>query len=215
MRTTQEWVVERKAFKGEEGQVKGMLLTDNLMAYVERKLFSLNTGHAITAYLGHLSGYTYIHESIEDPIILSIVREAMHESGAALIKKHNFFPEEHAAYIKKIEERFRNTNIKDDVNRVGREPLRKLKKSDRLVGPAWMAKEYGLKMDYLAKGIAAAMRYQNDEDEQAKELKKMIDEHGVEHAVTQLTEFPHGGVEHRKVVDAYHALNDITNKQRS
>ncbi len=27
-----------------------MELTDNLMAFVERKLFTLNTGHAITAY---------------------------------------------------------------------------------------------------------------------------------------------------------------------
>lgn len=30
---------------------------ENLPAYLERKLFTMNTGHATTAYLGHLKGY--------------------------------------------------------------------------------------------------------------------------------------------------------------
>ena len=46
-----EWNVEEASFKGEVPKIDGMNLADNLMAYIERKLFTLNTGHCITAYL--------------------------------------------------------------------------------------------------------------------------------------------------------------------
>jgi mannitol-1-phosphate 5-dehydrogenase len=61
--------------------------TDNLMAFVERKLFTLNTGHIVTAYLGKLRGYRTIREAIEDPLIRSKVRRAMEESGAVLVQR--------------------------------------------------------------------------------------------------------------------------------
>ncbi len=63
-----------------------MNLADNLMAYIERKLFTLNTGHAITAYIGYLKGYKTIEESIKDKFICDIVKSAMVESGEGLIK---------------------------------------------------------------------------------------------------------------------------------
>lgn len=47
-----EWIVDEQQFKGEIPDISGMEKTDNLMAFVERKLFTLNTGHCITAYLG-------------------------------------------------------------------------------------------------------------------------------------------------------------------
>lgn len=49
--TFSEWIVDKTQFKGALPNIPGMELTDNLMAFVERKLFTLNTGHAITAYL--------------------------------------------------------------------------------------------------------------------------------------------------------------------
>ncbi len=49
-------------------------LTDNLMAFVERKLFTLNTGHAITAYLGKLAGHQTIRDAILDESIRAVVK---------------------------------------------------------------------------------------------------------------------------------------------
>lgn len=54
--TFSEWIVDKTQFKGALPTIPGMELTDNLMAFVERKLFTLNTGHAITAYLGRTGG---------------------------------------------------------------------------------------------------------------------------------------------------------------
>ena len=53
-----------------------MTLVDDLMAYIERKLFTLNTGHCITSYLGKLRGFPTIDEAIADEEIYDIVSKA-------------------------------------------------------------------------------------------------------------------------------------------
>ena len=147
-----EWNVEKASFKGEIPQIEGMNLADNLMAYIERKLFTLNTGHAITAYLGTLKGLKTIDEAIADEKIYAIVHAAMKESGDGLIRKHGFDTEAHYHYIDKIIGRFKNPYLKDDVTRVGREPLRKLSPTDRLTKPMMTAYGYGLPVDHLILG---------------------------------------------------------------
>ena len=208
-----EWIVDRKQLKlGESGtlDIEGMQLTDDLAAFVERKLFTLNTGHAITAYLGTLYGYSTICSSIQHEEIARVVRGAMHESGAALMKKHPLFtPQEHREYVEKIEARFLNPNISDDVKRVGREPMRKLGREDRLLGPTYMALGYGLPINHLACGIAAALLYENPEDQQAVELKAMVARLGAEKAVAEVTGFEETGVEYRLVLDAYRELDAL------
>ena len=148
--------MEKASFKGEIPQIPGMNLADDLMAYIERKLFTLNTGHCITAYVGALKGKTTIKEAIEDPEIYELVHGAMEQSGAGLIRKHNFDAEAHAHYIDKIIRRFKNPYLKDEAARVGREPIRKLSADDRLVKPMMTALGYGLPVDKLITGIGAA-----------------------------------------------------------
>ena len=125
-----EWNVEEKSFVGGAPHIEGMNLADNLLAYIERKLFTLNTGHAITAYLGRMKGLATIDESIADPAIFAIVKEAMQQSGQALVEKFGFDRDAHFKYIDKIIGRFKNPYLKDDVTRAGREPLRKLSSTD-------------------------------------------------------------------------------------
>jgi len=183
-----EWNVERDGFKGEIPNIEGMNLTDNLMAYVERKLFTLNTGHAISAYLGNLKGYKTVDESINDEEIYNVVKAAMIESGNGLIKKYNFDEEMHLKYIDKIILRFKNVHLNDDVERVGREPLRKLSPSDRLIKPLETALSYGLNVDNLITGIAAALRFCSDADAQSLKLNKDIEEKGVTEIITTITQ---------------------------
>ena len=166
----QEWIVDKDLFKGEIPTIKGMELTDNLMAFIERKLFTLNTGHAITAYLGVMKGYKTIKDSIEDAEIEKAVTDAMKESGEVLIKRYDFDREKHYAYIEKILKRFRNPYLKDEVQRVGRQPLRKLSFNERLIKPLRGTEEYGTANENLINGIVAAMKYENIEDEEAKTL---------------------------------------------
>lgn len=174
-----EWNVEEASFKGEIPKIEGMNLAGNLMAYIERKLFTLNTGHCITAYLGFLKGYETIDQSIADEEIFTIVKSAMTESGMGLVKKHGLDKEAHLKYIDKIINRFKNPYLKDDVVRVGREPLRKLSATDRLSKPTLTAAGYGLPVDHLLVGIAAALHYKNDQDPQSVELQQKVEKLGI------------------------------------
>ncbi|MEY8713571.1 mannitol-1-phosphate 5-dehydrogenase [Mangrovibacter phragmitis] len=185
--TFSEWIVDKTQFVGELPAIKGMELTDNLMAFVERKLFTLNTGHAITAYLGQMAGHQTIRDAILDPAIRAVVKGAMEESGAVLIKRYGFDAEKHAAYIQKILGRFENPYLKDDVERVGRQPLRKLSAGDRLIKPLLGTLEYGLPHPNLVKGIAAAMHYHSEQDSQAQELAKLLAEKGPRAALADVS----------------------------
>ncbi|WP_317855723.1 mannitol-1-phosphate 5-dehydrogenase [Chakrabartyella piscis] len=180
-----EWNVEASAFKGEVPEIAGMNLVENLMAYIERKLFTLNTGHAIASYLGYLKGYETVDQSIADEEIYKIVSSAMAESGKGLEQKHGFDWEAHKKYIVKIISRFQNKYLQDDVARVGREPLRKLSATDRLVNPMMTAYGFGLPVDNLLIGIGAALCYNNVNDPQSVELQSKIQEKGVKAAFAE------------------------------
>lgn len=97
-----EWDVERSGWKGELPEIDGMAVVDDLSAYIERKLFTLNSGHAICAYLGCLRGHHAILDSVSDPVIGPIVYRAMQQSGAGLVKKFSMDAEKHQAYIDRI-----------------------------------------------------------------------------------------------------------------
>ncbi len=185
-----EWNVEEKSFVGGAPHIEGMNLADNLLAYIERKLFTLNTGHAITAYLGRMKGLATIDESIADPAIFAIVKEAMQQSGQALVEKFGFDRDAHFKYIDKIIGRFKNPYLKDDVARVGREPLRKLSSTDRLGKPMMTAREYGLPCDKLLLGIGAALHYNNPEDPQSVKMQELIAAKGLRQAVSEITSIP-------------------------
>ncbi len=182
-----EWNVEKASLKGKIPEIPGMNLADNLMAYIQRKLFTLNTGHCITAYTGILAGFKTIDQAIADPQIFDLVKAAMTQSGDGLIKKFGFDKEAHYKYIDKIINRFKNPYLQDDVTRVGREPLRKLSADDRLISPLTTALSYGLPVDKLILGIGAALRYNNPEDAQSVELQEKIAAKGVSAAFSEVS----------------------------
>ena len=205
-----EWAVDRNALRMPiTPPVRGMTLTDSLTAYIERKLYTLNCAHAIAAYLGFAYGLEMIDQALANPEILQDVRGALGESGAALIRKHGFDESEHEQYIARVLRRLVNPRLHDDVLRVGRQPLRKLAKGDRLLGPVAMAREYGLPIDYLARGIAAAFLFELEDDQQSVELIGKVNEVGIERAVVEYTGLAAGSDVHGKIVGAYMQLKKL------
>ncbi|EJG2017726.1 mannitol-1-phosphate 5-dehydrogenase [Vibrio parahaemolyticus] len=201
-----EWIVDEQQFKGDIPNIAGMEKTNNLMAFVERKLFTLNTGHCITAYLGCLKGHRTIREAIEDPNIHAEVKQAMQESGEVLIRRYGFDRDMHNAYIEKILGRFANPYLVDEVDRVGRQPIRKLGANDRLVKPLLGTIEYGTENKTLLKGIAAALKYTNDTDPQAVELQTSLKAVGVKKTLATYTGLAEDSVEVAQIEVIYHQL---------
>lgn len=181
-------IIDRNVFIGNLPNIEGLSLKENLNAYIERKLFTLNTGHAITAYLGAQKNKETIYEAINDSEIKNIVLGAMRESGEVLIKRHGFRSEEHETYIQKILNRFFNPYLKDSVFRVGREPIRKLSYNDRLIKPILGTLEYNLRHDNLLKGVISAFKFYSPDDKESVELKSMLKNEKLEKVILKITE---------------------------
>ncbi len=197
-----EWNIDNTQIKGEL-LLEGVNRVDNLSAYIERKLFTLNTGHAIIAYLGYMKGHDTIEQSIADPDILRYVLAAMKESGAALAQKFGMDIDEHIAYCEKIIKRFRNYYLNDKVNRIGRDPLRKLAAGDRLISPLTTAYGYGLPIDNLLLGIGAALHFQYPGDPESSRMQEMIREVGLSAAIEKITGIEASSPLNMKIVKAY------------
>lgn len=180
-----EWVVETSSMKGERPIVEGITYVEELAPFIERKLFTVNTGHASVAYLGYAHGWPTIAESVEDDSLRERVLGVLDETGRLLIQKHGFDEEDHERYKQKILSRFRNPYISDDVTRVARTPIRKLGHEERLVSPALQLLERGEEPIYLAGVIGAVLRYDDPADEEAVELRKMVQASGERAALSQ------------------------------
>ena len=201
-----EWIVDETQFKGDIPVIEGMQKTDNLMAFIERKLFTLNTGHIMTAYLGALSGHETVKNAIDDDAICAQVKQAMQESGEVLIQRYGFERDAHSAYIEKIIGRFANPYLHDEIDRVGRQPIRKLGENDRLVKPLLGTIEYGTANDTLLKGIAAAFMYKNSDDPQAIELQESLQSVGLLATLAKYTGLAEDSAEAIKIEKLFIAM---------
>lgn len=182
-----EWAIESGPFGANRPHIPGAHFVADLGPYIERKLFTVNTGHAAAAYLGSRAGRSKIAEALADEAVFAGVRAALEETSALLVAKHGFAEAEMAEYRETILQRFRNPELPDTVDRVGRQPLRKLSRHERLIGPAVQAQERGLRVEGLLAVIEAALHFESAEDEQAQQLQKLLTELDAEALTTEVT----------------------------
>ncbi|KAG9203386.1 protein disulfide isomerase (PDI) protein [Epicoccum nigrum] len=184
-----EWCVEQKPFEngGKKPEIKGVHYVDDLEPYIERKLFTVNTSHATAAYYGHNRHIPYIHEVLQDKELHDVVRAAVKETANLIVTKHGISAQEQDDYVEKIVSRISNPTLKDNVERVGRAPLRKLSRKERFIGPAAQLAEMGEKVDALLGSIEMAYRFQNVEgDDESAELAKILKSNSAEDVVNQV-----------------------------
>jgi mannitol-1-phosphate 5-dehydrogenase len=182
-----EWTARRQTYQG--ARLAGMdclELVDNQTARLERKLFIHNGGHAVCGYAGFERGHRYIHEAIADPEVERRVGGALGELCQVVARKHGFGEVKLAAYAADLGRRGSIAEMKDDVLRVVRDPIRKLSAHERLVAPALLAVEYGLPREWIVRGIASVLRYRHPGDAQSLRLGQMIAERGLETVLVEV-----------------------------
>lgn len=185
-----EWDVERGGFKGEVPVIEGMHVVDDLSAFIERKLFTLNGPNAVTGSLGWLKGYETVKEALEDKEIYGIVFGMMEECGAMLAKRHGFTPKEMENYRLSLMGRFLNPYIVDKLTRVAREPIRKLAPNDRIIAPMNYAHSFGIDTPNYYIGIASLLLYRFEEDSQSMELSSAAKVLGVRKVLEKYCAIP-------------------------
>jgi mannitol-1-phosphate 5-dehydrogenase len=185
-----EWCVDQTPFKSAGGhpEIKGVHWVDDLNPYIERKLFTVNTGHATAAYYGHQAHKRTIYDALNDEAIRERVHDALSETSHLVCNKHAISPSEQRDYVDKIIARISNPMLEDVVDRVGRAPLRKLSRKERFIGPASQLAERGEKCDALMGGVEMALKFQNvPGDEESEELAKILSEKSAKEATLQIT----------------------------
>ena len=180
-----ELPVDKDAFRGESPDLVGLSPYTPFEFYIKRKLFLHNGGHALCAYLGYEKGYEYIWQAIADPEIYTAAKASMMTSAQALVARFGESVRENVENnVTDLLMRFQNKALKDTVARVGADPVRKLRRNDRIVGAALFAIEQGIDPAPIVKGIAAALKFDRAEDATAPEIQKALKEQGIDFVLT-------------------------------
>lgn len=185
--------VDSEAFRGGIPDIVGLVPYTPFSFYIRRKLFIHNMGHAICAYLGWLKGYEYIWQAVADEDIQNTARSAMDGSAAALSKEYGVPEEELKEHVRDLLFRFGNKALRDTTVRVGADPVRKLRKDDRLVGAALYCMEQGVDPSMIVCGIAAALKFAPEGDKAAEKLQKVLKEEGLDAVIETYMGIPASG----------------------
>lgn len=171
-----EWAVEAGPFGENVPNIPGVTWVDDLAPYITRKLFTVNTGHAATAYFGYQAGINSIADALTNPEVRNQVAAVLAETKQLIVEKFGFAPEVQQAYIDKIIARFQNPALPDTVQRVGRAPARKISRNERFVGPAADLVELGHSPLALVGAVAAALAFDVADDPEAAQLQQDLAE---------------------------------------
>ncbi len=188
-------ILDRKGFKNKVLEYPEIKAVENIAAWVDRKLFIHNLGHAASAYLGFKKypEKELISEVLEDDQIELKVRRVMTESSAALLCEYpdDFNKEALADHIDDLLLRFQNKALGDTVFRVGRDLSRKLGKDDRILGSAGLCIKHHLPYDEIINIFYSALEFaasdQGGESFRADEtFLEGVSEMGIQKTLTAL-----------------------------
>lgn len=146
-------ILDKKGFLNPIPEIQWLAPKENMKAWVDRKSFIHNLGHAAAAYTGFLKHpeKVFLYEILDDPEIFQTTRQTMQQSASVLMKIHpgEFTTEDLETHIDDLLSRFRSKTLRDTVLRVGCDLMRKLGPEDRLVAPITKAIRTGLPFDKI------------------------------------------------------------------
>ena len=161
-------ILDEKGFKSQVPKIQGIAAKSNIKAWVDRKAFIHNLGHATAAYFGnHLHpNSVYLYEVLDDQTVFDFTREVMLQSAETLQAAYpdEFTLHDLVSHIDDLLHRFRNRALKDTVFRVGQDLQRKLGADDRFMGAVHLAILHGKPYGTILKAMSFGLFF-NAEDE--------------------------------------------------
>ena len=118
-----------------------------------------NGPHAIIAWYASLLGYSWLGQGMGDPRVSELAQRLIGEAvGPALVAENPHMADAVTGFSKTFLQRC-NTSFKDPCARVGRDPLRKLQRNERIFRSIDLAKKHGIDSSALEFGTALALHY--------------------------------------------------------
>lgn len=180
--------VDRTALHETPPPVAGFTYVDDIEAVLTQKLFTFNGLHAAAAYLGYREGCATIDQAVSRHDVAPQLAGFLEEVSAVLVSRYpSIALSDQQNFAQKTLTRIQNPYLHDTPARVGREPLRKLGQHDRLVQPALLAPEAGVKPTYITRAIAAGFCFDSPTDPQAIEIQNGIRTEGARATIARVT----------------------------
>ena len=158
-------LIEEKQPHGFIRGLKKFHTKEDLDPFAISKFLGHNAIHALLGYLAKQQGIAYMHEAGKQKDLMEMVRSAfIDEAGAGLCKEFSqvsdplFSEVGFCDYVDDALIRMVNPFLRDPVDRVTRDPVRKLGWEDRLIGSMKLACRAGVEPKILAKGAALALQ---------------------------------------------------------
>ena len=162
-------ILDRKGFKSPIPDIKGLAPKDNIKAWVDRKAFIHNLGHATAAYYGFYQhpDAVYMYEVLDDSEVFRFTRDIMLQSADILKAAYplEFTGAELEDHIDDLIFRFRNKALKDTIFRVGQDLIRKLSAGDRFMGSIHLAIQYRRPYDIILKAMSYGLCFKAKDEE--------------------------------------------------
>lgn len=190
-------ILDKKAFRSEVPAISGLAPKENMKAWVDRKSFIHNLGHAAGAYFGFIQspGNNFMFEVLAVPEVFHKTRAAMLQSADILMKKYpgEFSNEDLTLHIDDLLMRFQNKALGDTVFRVGCDLMRKLGPEDRLAGAIKAAIDYNLPYEKILNALICGFHFRaTDENGELYpgdvEFSKHFDQ-GTDHLLKEICGF--------------------------
>lgn len=133
--------------------------------FLTRKLYTYNAASCVIAYLGWVKGYENYGDAANDEEILALLDQNYEATNRALCKEFGYEEADQREFALLSKKKFCDRTITDTVARNARDPQRKLKASERIIGPVRLLCKYGEDTSVLEQTAAAAILYQTAPDD--------------------------------------------------
>ena len=124
------WVIEDNFVDNQRPSWEkvGTVMTDDVEPYEFIKIFLLNVPHSCIAYAGLNKKYEYVHEAIGDPEIHDLLNRMIIDEVFPILQRNIGEVIDWKSYYVQTIKRFKNSHVKDRLDRIARDGLEKLKK---------------------------------------------------------------------------------------
>lgn len=174
-----ELPVDQNGFRGPIPEITAMTAYDDFPRFTARKFYIHNCGHAMLSYFGYLKKVEFGWQALQDPEISQHLFNGWEESAHGIATRYGAEMDWLKEHMQDLYQRFQNRSLGDTIFRLGRDPVRKLGPTDRLVAPARLVLESGRFPAHIARSIAQAFQFDPPEDPVAVALQTRIAEQGL------------------------------------
>jgi mannitol 2-dehydrogenase len=122
-----QWIIEDDFINGRpDWNLVGAQFVKDVHPYEKMKIRLVNGGHVALGFTGYLNGYTFVYETMADPVFFNFVKDFLNEEVTSILDEVPGINVEE--YKETLMQRFSNPYIKDQLTRIFSESSAKIPK---------------------------------------------------------------------------------------